>query len=604
MSEEQNAAGRETVRQRRARVLYSYTPANDDELELQVNDIIRVIEEVEEGWWRGILKGKEGVFPSNFVVEDNSEVFEPSKVSEKQEEKDGSVVDATDGAKLSSPSHQEIKPKPVRGVGLGNIFQDGIKKLTPVESSADKKPILKKPPPLPANAENAPKLPPKPVREQAQVIYPYEAQNDDELTLKKGDIITIITKEVEDKGWWKGELNGQIGVFPDNFVELVRIEEVQLRRPERPEKPSMTVILSKSNVKPDIPKKPVSNQDFSCTERTSKIPPPKPPAPDLPKKDEKLEKPTPPLPGKNPQLPPPLKKPQRSSLGSKPNINTSSISPVASSQNSSSPTSSTQSTSLALTNGTVGLTDDMKAKSLQENQDSSIDELTLDVIESSPEKLTHLAASRAKAPNRRPPSRIFMNKENDKENGDNGLHQPAWLKDTSKNQDKRSSQVEPILSDKAQSHTAELPKSSPQHKPAPPAPSTVTPQKDEENKPVNKSPASVSPTKELSPTASVSSVSKPEPVNNSSNVAVASESVTSINDLRKEIQTLKENTVSKEEFAELQKQIETVKETIESQRNYFSNLVFELMSEIDEEKKLRMALEVQLERIKKLTATV
>ncbi|XP_023243249.1 SH3 domain-containing kinase-binding protein 1-like, partial [Centruroides sculpturatus] len=489
-----------------------------------------------------------------------------------------------DGAKLSSPSHQEIKPKPVRGVGLGNIFQDGIKKLTPVESSADKKPILKKPPPLPANAENAPKLPPKPVREQAQVIYPYEAQNDDELTLKKGDIITIITKEVEDKGWWKGELNGQIGVFPDNFVELVRVEEVQLRRPERPEKPSMTVILSKSNVKPDIPKKPVSNQDFSCTERTSKIPPPKPPAPDLPKKDEKLEKPTPPLPGKNPQLPPPLKKPQRSSLGSKPNINTSSISPVASSQNSSSPTSSTQSTSLALTNGTVGLTDDMKAKSLQENQDSSIDELTFDVIESSPEKLTHLAASRAKAPNRRPPSRIFMNKENDKENGDNGLHQPAWLKDTSKNQDKRSSQVEPVLSDKFFELAASLIKL--------------------ENKPVNKSPESVSPTKELSPTASVSSISKPEPVNNSSNIAVASESVTSINDLRKEIQTLKENTVSKEEFAELQKQIETVKETIESQRNYFSNLVFELMSEIDEEKKLRMALEVQLERIKKLTATV
>lgn len=601
MSEEQNAIAKENIKQRRARVLYSYTPANDDELELQVNDIIKVIEEVEEGWWRGILRGKEGVFPSNFVVEDNSEVFESSKVPEKQD--DGSTVDTTDGGKLSSPNHQEIKPKPVRGVGLGNIFQDGVKKLTPIDPPADKRPLLKKPLPPPVAVENAPKLPPKPVREQARVLYPYEAQNEDELSIKEGDIITVITKEVEDKGWWKGELNGQIGVFPDNFVELVRIEEVQLRRPERPEKPSLTVILSKSNIKPDIPKKPVSNQDLSCTERTSKIPPPKPPAPDLPKKDEKLEKPTPPLPGKNPQLPPPMKKPQRSSLGSKPNSNTSSCSPIASTQNSSSPTSSTQSTSLGLTNGTVGLTDDMKAKSLQENQDGNIDEITLDAIESSPEKLTHLAANRAKAPNRRPPSRIFMNKENDKENGDIGIHQPAWLKDGSKNQDKRSSQVEPVPGDKIQVPVNEQPKSSPQHKPVSSLPNNSTPQKDEENKSVIKSPIPVSPTKESS--LSASSVNKTETMSSNSNITTSSaEAVNSIIELRKEIQALKENSVSKEEFSELQKQIETVKEAIESQRNYFSNLVFELMSEIDEEKKLRMALEVQLDRIKKLTATV
>ena len=34
-------------------------------------------------------------------------------------------------------------------------------------------------------------------------------------------IVQVITKEVEDKGWWKGELDGRVGVFPDNFVKLV-----------------------------------------------------------------------------------------------------------------------------------------------------------------------------------------------------------------------------------------------------------------------------------------------------------------------------------------------------------------------------------------------
>lgn len=69
---------------------------------------------------------------------------------------------------------------------------------------------------------NAPLLPPKPLREQAKALFQYEAQNDDELTFKAGDILNVISKDIEDKGWWKGELNGRIGVFPDNFVELIK----------------------------------------------------------------------------------------------------------------------------------------------------------------------------------------------------------------------------------------------------------------------------------------------------------------------------------------------------------------------------------------------
>lgn len=51
--------------------------------------------------------------------------------------------------------------------------------------------------------------------------FPYAPQNEDELELKVGDIITIHSMELPDKGWWKGELRGKIGVFPDNFVKLM-----------------------------------------------------------------------------------------------------------------------------------------------------------------------------------------------------------------------------------------------------------------------------------------------------------------------------------------------------------------------------------------------
>lgn len=53
------------------------------------------------------------------------------------------------------------------------------------------------------------------------VKYSYTAQNEDELTLTEGDKVTILSKNLEDPGWWRGELNGKVGVFPDNFVEII-----------------------------------------------------------------------------------------------------------------------------------------------------------------------------------------------------------------------------------------------------------------------------------------------------------------------------------------------------------------------------------------------
>jgi len=91
-----------------------------------------------------------------------------------------------------------------------------------------------------------PTLPPKPVREQCRVLYEYTASIEDELSLKKDDIITIISKDVEDKGWWKGELKGKIGLFPDNFVQIISpIEDISTVAPKKPDRPL-------KNVKDDV----------------------------------------------------------------------------------------------------------------------------------------------------------------------------------------------------------------------------------------------------------------------------------------------------------------------------------------------------------------
>lgn len=66
--------------------------------------------------------------------------------------------------------------------------------------------------------------------EKAVVRYSYVAENEDELTLNEGDTVIVLEKELEDSGWWKGELNGRIGVFPDNFVELIKEEVRKLNK--------------------------------------------------------------------------------------------------------------------------------------------------------------------------------------------------------------------------------------------------------------------------------------------------------------------------------------------------------------------------------------
>ena len=46
----------EAVRGRLCRVLYSYNPQHEDELELKEGEELLMLEAVEEGWCKGLLK--------------------------------------------------------------------------------------------------------------------------------------------------------------------------------------------------------------------------------------------------------------------------------------------------------------------------------------------------------------------------------------------------------------------------------------------------------------------------------------------------------------------------------------------------------------------
>ncbi|ORX46254.1 hypothetical protein BCR32DRAFT_201172, partial [Anaeromyces robustus] len=52
----------------------------------------------------------------------------------------------------------------------------------------------------------------------AIALYDYDAQEDNEISFKEGDIITKLNFITDD--WWEGVVNGKCGLFPGNYVEI------------------------------------------------------------------------------------------------------------------------------------------------------------------------------------------------------------------------------------------------------------------------------------------------------------------------------------------------------------------------------------------------
>ncbi|KAM9356638.1 F-BAR and double SH3 domains protein 1-like [Symphorus nematophorus] len=75
----------------------------------------------------------------------------------------------------------------------------------------------------------------------ARALYAYQAQSAEELSFQEGALIHLIRcrhGEVDD-GFWEGELNGRIGVFPSLVVELVHDEGEEEEEEEELPTPTM-----------------------------------------------------------------------------------------------------------------------------------------------------------------------------------------------------------------------------------------------------------------------------------------------------------------------------------------------------------------------------
>ncbi|NXS06712.1 SH319 protein, partial [Neodrepanis coruscans] len=55
---------------------------------------------------------------------------------------------------------------------------------------------------------------------KARALYDFHGENDDELSFKAGDMITEL--ESVDEDWMSGEMQGRSGIFPKNFVQILK----------------------------------------------------------------------------------------------------------------------------------------------------------------------------------------------------------------------------------------------------------------------------------------------------------------------------------------------------------------------------------------------
>ncbi|KAI0913174.1 hypothetical protein F4823DRAFT_578292 [Ustulina deusta] len=154
---------------RRALIQYDYEKAEDNELELREGEYVTNIDMVDEDWWMGTnSQGETGLFPSNYV-----ELVDDEPVGD---------------------AHSVVPPSPP---------------LAAVTTHAPAPAAEPEPAPAPAVAD---------VGHTATAQFDYEAAEDNELSFPENAKITHL--EFPDEDWWYGQYNGQLGLFPANYVQL------------------------------------------------------------------------------------------------------------------------------------------------------------------------------------------------------------------------------------------------------------------------------------------------------------------------------------------------------------------------------------------------
>ena len=146
----------------------NFKPTNYDEMALNIGETIHVLHKFDHGWWFGTSQKAHGLFPYNYVT--NSQKVNQSHVP---------------------------------------VNQSGFQPLKSIHNHS--------------NGQERPQEPSGRVvdpnyNRQALVLMDFNAQLDTDLTIKRGQTITIVSSS---GAWWVCTLNGLTGNVPGNYLQLL-----------------------------------------------------------------------------------------------------------------------------------------------------------------------------------------------------------------------------------------------------------------------------------------------------------------------------------------------------------------------------------------------
>ncbi|KAI8072436.1 hypothetical protein BC940DRAFT_292595 [Gongronella butleri] len=240
------------------RVMEDYAMQEANELTLHKGTIVNITERLDNGWYSGEINGKHGRFPAQ-VKASNGErgvcvcalKLIPMRPKKYVEEIDmpggggaGVGMSRGDGARDNAPPGGfRLAAFGVKQGGIGSLLAGGfpaLKKTGSAVPAQEKSPVATTPSPPAASPEatvapvlgdspkeDSPKDVISPKADQPEavcraiVLHAYDAENEDELSLVRGEHIEVLDRQADD-GWWKGRNErNEVGVFPQNFVAEV-----------------------------------------------------------------------------------------------------------------------------------------------------------------------------------------------------------------------------------------------------------------------------------------------------------------------------------------------------------------------------------------------
>ncbi|XP_064004707.1 SH3 domain-containing protein 19 isoform X2 [Pogoniulus pusillus] len=204
---------------------FEYIGDQKDELSFSEGETIMLKEYINEEWAKGELRGTSGIFPLNFVevledlpgtgtgaapknkVEDASSLPQNNRCSaEWCEALHDFTAETKDDLSFKKGDYIQILEQVDLQWYRGRLNEkEGIFPAVFVQTCS-------------ARTELSQSVGGK--KGKAKALYDFHGENEDELSFKAGDTITEL--ESVDEDWMSGEIQGKSGIFPKNFVHVLK----------------------------------------------------------------------------------------------------------------------------------------------------------------------------------------------------------------------------------------------------------------------------------------------------------------------------------------------------------------------------------------------